>query len=87
MADARFPRMAGRLAWWCITSPASIRSRSSLRSLLAAGQPITSVTWDAIDTMNRDHAKENDGVTKEEALALLAAEQCRGGEGHTRFQR
>ena len=43
-----------------------------LASLLAAGQPITSVTWDAINTMNRDHAKENDGVTKQQTLALLA---------------
>lgn len=43
-----------------------------LAQLLAAGQPITSVTWDAVHTMNRDHAQENDGVTKEAALALLA---------------
>ncbi len=41
-----------------------------LASLLAAGQPIT-VTWDAVDTINRDHAKENDTVTQEGALALL----------------
>jgi hypothetical protein len=44
-----------------------------LASLLAAGQPITGLTWDAIDTMNRDHAKENDGNAKETTLALLAA--------------
>lgn len=43
-----------------------------LASLLAAGQPITGVTWDAVETMNRDHATENDGITKEAALALLA---------------
>ena len=43
-----------------------------LASLLAAGQPITGVTWDAVETMNRDHATENDGITKETALALLA---------------
>ncbi|HTR38260.1 MAG TPA: DinB family protein [Bryobacteraceae bacterium] len=42
-----------------------------LASLLAAGQPIAGVTWDAVDTINRDHAKENDKVTKEAALALL----------------
>jgi len=42
-----------------------------LASLLAAGQPITAVTWDAVDTINRDHAKENDNVAKEAALALL----------------
>jgi len=39
---------------------------------LAAGRPITNVTWDAIHTMNRDHSKEHDGVTKDAALALLA---------------
>ena len=43
-----------------------------LASLLAAGQPITGVTWDVVDTMNRDHAKENDGIAKQAALALLA---------------
>lgn len=42
-----------------------------LASLLAAGQPIVNVTWDAVDTINRDHAKENDNVSKEAALALL----------------
>lgn len=43
-----------------------------LATLLAAGQPINGVTWDLVHTMNRDHARENDGVTKEAALALLA---------------
>jgi len=43
-----------------------------LASLLAAGQPITGVTWDVVNTMNRDHAKENDGIGKEAALAFLA---------------
>ena len=42
-----------------------------LASLLAAGQPITGVTWDAVDTINRDHAEENDNVTKDTALDLL----------------
>jgi hypothetical protein len=44
-----------------------------LATVLAAGGPITGVTWDAVDMMNRDHARDNDGVTKEAALALLAA--------------
>ena len=44
-----------------------------LAGLLAAGQPISDVTWDAVAAINRDHARENDGVTKEAALALLAA--------------
>jgi hypothetical protein len=43
-----------------------------LASLLAAGQPITGVTWDVVANMNRDHAKENDGVAKDATLALLA---------------
>jgi hypothetical protein len=43
-----------------------------LASLLAAGLPVTNVTWDVVAAMNRDHASEHDGVTKEQALALLA---------------
>jgi hypothetical protein len=39
---------------------------------LAAGQPITGVTWDAVHAMNRGHMEDNDGVTREAALALLA---------------
>jgi hypothetical protein len=42
-----------------------------LASLLASGQPITGVTWDVVANINRDHAKETDGSTKEAALALL----------------
>jgi hypothetical protein len=42
-----------------------------LASLLAAGQPITGVTWAAVDTINRDHARTNDNVAKGAALALL----------------
>ena len=43
-----------------------------LATVLATGKPITDVTWDAVDTINREHAKQNDGITKEAALALLA---------------
>jgi hypothetical protein len=43
-----------------------------LAQLLAAGKPITDVTWDAIHTMNAKHAAENDGVTKDAALGLLS---------------
>jgi DinB superfamily len=42
-----------------------------LAGLLAAGQPITGVTWDVVDTMNRDHAEQSNGVTKADTLALL----------------
>jgi hypothetical protein len=34
---------------------------------------VASVSWDAIHTMNRDHAKGNDSATKSDTLALLAA--------------
>ena len=44
-----------------------------LATLVAAGRPVTDVTWDAVATINRGHAKENDGITKEAALALLAS--------------
>jgi hypothetical protein len=43
-----------------------------LAGLLASGQPVAGVSWDAIHTMNRDHAKGNDGATKSDTLALLA---------------
>ena len=42
-----------------------------LAQTLAAGNPIDGVTWDAVNEMNAGHAKDNDGVTKEEALELL----------------
>ncbi len=42
-----------------------------LATLLAAGRPIAGVTWDAVDAINRDHAKEYDNIGKEAALALL----------------
>jgi hypothetical protein len=44
-----------------------------LASLLAAGQPVTGVTWDDVHKMNHNHAQENDGTTKEATLAALAA--------------
>ena len=42
-----------------------------LTQTLAGGGALTDVTWDAIHKINADHARENDGVTKEQALALL----------------
>lgn len=38
---------------------------------LASGQAVSGVTWDDIHQLNRRHASENDGVTKDEALELL----------------
>jgi hypothetical protein len=44
-----------------------------LAQQLAAGQAITAVTREDIDAMNAGHANASTGVTKEAALALLAA--------------
>lgn len=44
-----------------------------LAQTLGAGQPINAVTWDAVHAMNADHAKDNDAVSKEATLALLAS--------------
>jgi len=44
-----------------------------LAQLLAAGQPVTGVTCDVVDTINREHAKENDAAAKEATLVLLAS--------------
>jgi hypothetical protein len=43
-----------------------------LARLLAAGQPIVDVTWDAVAGVNAAHAREYDAVTKTAALTLLA---------------
>ena len=43
-----------------------------LAYVLAAGQPVQSVTWDAVAGINRGHAEDHAAVTKEAALALLA---------------
>jgi hypothetical protein len=43
-----------------------------LAQALAAGNAITAVTWDVVNTMNHEHGKVNDGVTREAALTLLA---------------
>ena len=40
--------------------------------MVAAGTPVTDVTWDAIAQINAGHAKENAGATKQAALDLLA---------------
>src|SRR5689334_7461407 len=42
-----------------------------LARTLAAGQPIEGVTHELVDQINAKHAKENDAVTKEQALELL----------------
>ncbi len=52
-----------------------------LAQLLAKGEPITGVTWDAINTMNAGHAKEHDSVTREATLALLARNSAAAAAG------
>ncbi|HTM04097.1 MAG TPA: DinB family protein [Vicinamibacterales bacterium] len=42
-----------------------------LAQAIAAGQPITGVTWDAVADVNAKHAADNPTPTKEEAIALL----------------
>ena len=37
----------------------------------ARGEPIVGVTWDVVADINARHAREFDGVTKEEAIAFL----------------
>jgi len=42
-----------------------------LAQKLAAGGALTDVTWDAVHEINAGHAREHDGVTQNEAVALL----------------
>ena len=42
-----------------------------LAQALGAGQPVVGVTWDVVHELNAKHARDYDGVTKEEALDLL----------------
>jgi hypothetical protein len=39
--------------------------------VIASGQPITDVTWEAVAEMNAKHAQDHAGVDKATALALL----------------
>jgi hypothetical protein len=43
-----------------------------LAQVLATGEPIRDVTWDAVAQVNAGHASENEGATKEAAIELLA---------------
>ena len=42
-----------------------------LAQTLAAGKPISGVTWDVVNELNARHARDNRAVTKEEAIELL----------------
>jgi hypothetical protein len=50
-----------------------------LAQTLAAGKPIVGVTWDMVHEMNAKHAREYDGVTKQEALDLLRKNSTAAG--------
>jgi DinB family protein len=47
---------------------------------LAQGEAIAGVTWDDVHAVNAAHAKEFDGVTKEEALAFLRRNSAAAAE-------
>jgi hypothetical protein len=55
-----------------------------LARAIAAGKPVTDVTWSVVAELNAGHARDHAGVTKAEAVALLrknsraAAEAVRG---------
>ena len=51
-----------------------------LAKLVGAGQPIQDVTWEAVAAINGDHEQENDGATKQDALALLARNSAAAAE-------
>ena len=38
---------------------------------VAGGQPVVGLTWDDVHTINAAHARDHDGVTRDEALELL----------------
>jgi hypothetical protein len=43
----------------------------ALMRVLASGQPIAGLTWDTVNERSAQHATENAGVDKQEALTLL----------------
>jgi len=51
-----------------------------LAKLVAAGQPIMDVTWEAVAAINRDHEEMNDGATKQDTLTLLARNSAAAAE-------
>jgi hypothetical protein len=69
---ATYPR-DGRMLGVIVHHVASVYPiEIQLARTLAAGKPITGVTWEGIAEMNAKHAREHANVTKQEALALLA---------------
>jgi hypothetical protein len=58
-----------------------------LAQLLAAGKPITGVTWEAVHAINAGHAKDNDAHHEGRCARAAGAEQRRRGGGHPRPHR
>lgn len=62
----------GRKVGVCIHHVASVYPiEIQLAQTLASGKKVEGVTMDDVHKMNAGHAKENDGVTKTEAIAFL----------------
>lgn len=69
--ETRLPR-DGRKVGVVVHHVASIYPLEiELAQKLAAGGALTDVTWDAVHEMNAVHAREHDGVKREETVALL----------------
>jgi hypothetical protein len=71
--ETRLPR-DGRKVGVVVHHVASIYPLEiELAQKLAAGGALTDVTWDGVHEINARHAREYDGVTREEAVSLLRA--------------
>jgi len=56
----------------CVNHVASVYPvEIQLAQAIASGKPVTNVPWEAVATMNAQHASDNAGASKEETLALL----------------
>ena len=51
-----------------------------LARLLAAGRPVTDVTWEVVHEINARHAREFDGATKAATLELLGRNSAAAAE-------
>ena len=51
---------------------AADHTSASAALLMGSGECITGLSWDAVATMNRDHAAQNDDVAVDAVLDLLA---------------
>ena len=56
-----------------------------LASQLASGKPITGVTWDVIDGINADHARDTNQVNRQEVIELIRANAREAAERIRKF--